>query len=122
MIYPYRCSKCGKEFEVVKGHEHSGDPESCECGAYGVRIFTPPVISEKCKIGGFKEYFNHGLGVPISSPGEAEAIAKSRDLIEVGNEKPATIRKEVEKMKETKPEYDMAGAMQMAAAMPDFEP
>lgn len=117
MIYPYRCSKCGNYFEIAKDSRYSGDPENCECGAFGIRVYTPPLISEKAKISNFKEYFNHGLGVPITTPGEENIIAKQRGLIEVGTEMPATIRKEVKRMDERKPEYNMAEAISMAAQM-----
>jgi putative FmdB family regulatory protein len=43
-LYPFRCDRCGQEFDVSRPISRAAEPAACPVdGGPGVRIFTPPV-------------------------------------------------------------------------------
>ena len=37
-IYEYRCTRCGRDFELVRTHQRADEPAACaECGAPSTR-------------------------------------------------------------------------------------
>ena len=45
--YDYRCTKCGREIEVMHGI-HATGPEACEaCGSAMLKVLSPPAIHFK---------------------------------------------------------------------------
>jgi putative FmdB family regulatory protein len=44
-IYEFRCTKCGKNFDVLRSREQAGAPAQCpDDGAAGQRLFTSSVV------------------------------------------------------------------------------
>jgi len=44
-IYEFRCTKCGKSFDVLRAREQAGAPAQCpHDGAAGQRLFTSAVV------------------------------------------------------------------------------
>jgi putative FmdB family regulatory protein len=84
MRYPYRCSDCSFEFDVVKSLKDIDQVEHCEkCGAVANRF-----IARTHFYGARVEdaEFNPGLGCVVKNRKHRESIARDRGLVEVGNE------------------------------------
>lgn len=44
-IYEFRCTKCGRSFDVVRPRAKAGDPAKCpDDGARGQRLFTSSIV------------------------------------------------------------------------------
>lgn len=56
------------------------------CGGYMVRVFRPKIYLAGTKVE--DAHYHHGLGQVVKSTQHAREIAKSKGLIEVGNESP----------------------------------
>lgn len=100
-IYDYDCSKCDKEYEIIKSiKEYTGLDPCPDCGNVGNRIFSCNVHFIGTKIEDAE--FNVGLGQVTKSKRHREELAKQKGLIEVGNENPEKIHKANESMREDK--------------------
>lgn len=102
MIYDYNCTEHG-EFEVYKPMSEAGSPSFCpQCQKEGVRIWNNRggFMGEKVE----HPEWNPALGCVTKSRKHAKQIADSRGLVEVGNEKPDTVHKEMNSLREAKRE------------------
>ncbi len=104
MIYDYRCLKCEFEFEVIKRLADIDRVENCpECGGSTDRFIGRAAHVHSSAGDWNRVEFNAGLGCWTKGNKHASQIAKSRGLIEVGNEKPDTIHKHFDQQrKETR--------------------
>lgn len=103
MIYPYRCKTCGHDFEIIcKVSEYQAEVpckgEGCEATAK--RYYTPHHVMGADDWNNTE--YNPGLGCVTRNRKHAREIAKSRGLIEVGNEKTESIHKEFDKKRADK--------------------
>lgn len=102
MNYDYKCKEHGV-FEIWKPMSEAAKPEHCPtCGTEGVRLWNNKsgFMGEKVE----HASFNPGLGCVVKSRRHASEIAASRGLVEVGNEKPDTVHKEMDSLREHKRE------------------
>ena len=102
MNYDYRCAEHGV-FEIFKSMHDAARKEACPtCGADMARLWncSGGFIGEKVE----HAQWNHALGCVVKSNKHAQQIAASRGMIEVGNEKPDTIHRELESAREAKRE------------------
>lgn len=108
--YPFRCKDCGSEFDLimrVSDYEKLQTAESgkritacTNCKGPAQRFYTP---HEVCGADDWNnQTWNQGLGCYTKSNKHARDIAKSKGLIEVGNEKTDTIHKEFDTKREEK--------------------
>lgn len=87
MVYEYFCSACSATTDVIKKVIDFERDESHEkCGTLMVRIFKPKIYLAQTAVE--DAHFHPGLGQVVKSTQHAREIAKSKGLIEVGNEKP----------------------------------
>jgi putative FmdB family regulatory protein len=92
MIYEYECPACKHFFEKVKHHSLYKEPENCEkCGTVADKLVSLPNINKP-----EEPEFNHGLGCWTKSKEHRNEIAKSRGLVEVGNDAPSNIHKDAD--------------------------
>lgn len=101
MVYPFKCTPCGLEFDVVKHHSKSSTKEKCPtCKNVADRVFTKLFfIGTKVE----DAEYNHGLGMVTKSKRHRNDEAKARGLVEVGNDaKPKDSRKHFEQAREKK--------------------
>lgn len=93
-IYAYRCT-CAAEWDVAKPMAELDRLEACpKCGAEngaGSRLI------QRANFSGAGDWntqcYHPALGQVVRNNAHARQIAKSRGLIEVGNEKPETLHK-----------------------------
>jgi hypothetical protein len=96
MIYAYHCENCNIDFDVVKSVEDYNREERCKCGSVGRKLFfTSKPIIDKHKA----EYYPT-FGKVINSKAHLKEEVKRTGAIEVGNEKPETIHKEMKALNE----------------------
>jgi len=83
--YDYACSKCEHAELITKSISAYNDPEHCpKCKTEMNRLISKTYFyGEKVE----ESYFNHGLGQVVRNSKHAAEIARSKGLIEVGNEK-----------------------------------
>jgi putative FmdB family regulatory protein len=84
MRYPYRCSECSFEFDVIKSLKDIDQVENCsDCGAVAERF-----IARTHFYGARVEdaEFNPALGCIVKNRKHRDSIARDRGLIEIGNE------------------------------------
>lgn len=86
MIYPYQCTSCRHEFEVIKSVRDIESPENCPvCDIISIRT-----IARSQSFFGATDWdtrhYNHALGMVVRSNKEAQKIARERGLVEIGNE------------------------------------
>jgi hypothetical protein len=86
MVYEYFCSACSASTDVVKSVYYFERDEKCKCDTLMVRIFKPKIYLAQTAVE--DAHFHPGLGQVVKSTQHAREIAKSKGLIEVGNEKP----------------------------------
>lgn len=99
--YDYFCEKCDADFEIIKSIKDYNKKEPCpSCGNEGERIFSCKVHILGAKIENAE--YNVGLGCITKSKKHRDEIAKSRGLIEVGNECPEKTEKAYSKQREEK--------------------
>lgn len=92
MLYAYECEKCGKTFDVVKPVDKHREKEfHCNQEAKRLFITSRPIIDHT-----WAEYYP-SLGTVVKSKYHRNELMKKNDLMEIGNEKPETIHKEMKK-------------------------
>jgi hypothetical protein len=93
MIYNYECDKCNVSFDVIKPVNLYNRPEPCTCGEIARKTFSisRPIIDKT------SNEYNPALGTVVKNKAHKQELMKQRGLIEVGNEKPETIHKEMNK-------------------------
>lgn len=84
MVYDYECNHCGHSCVVEKPISRSSTSEQCtKCGEnmhkLPSRFYHHGASVENA-------YFNHGLGCVVDNSRHAQQIAKSRGLVEIGND------------------------------------
>jgi hypothetical protein len=84
--YPYFCFKCNEETEVEKPLSDLNRPEICDCGQKMARMISEKVSFKGEKVGENQSYYHPALGCEVRSEAHARQIAKSKGLVEVGNE------------------------------------
>ena len=100
-IYDYFCEKCDKNYEIIKSiKEYKRDDPCPDCGVVGNRILSKEVFFTGTKIEDAE--WNPGLGAITKSKKHREELAKSKNLVEIGNENPDTIHKFFDKSREEK--------------------
>lgn len=100
-IYDYSCEKCDINFEVIKSiKEYDGKDQCPQCGNIGTRILSCQIYFAGTKIEDVE--YNPGLGCITKSKKHRDEIAKSRGLIEVGNECPEKTEQRYTKQREDK--------------------
>ena len=69
-IYEYRCSKCSKDFELMRPFSQADEPALCsDCGATGERLISV-----------FASTFGFGIQVPAKQPlRESSKKSKKKD-------------------------------------------
>ena len=93
MIYEYHCQEHGT-FEVYKPMDEAHTEEVCPtCKTPSVRIWANRggFYGEKVE----HPEWNPALGCVTKNSRHAKQIADSRGLVEIGNEKPDTVHKEM---------------------------
>ncbi len=81
--------------EVIKSMSDSGRVEFCpDCGTVMTRIFSPTQIVG-AKVG--EAEFNFGLGCVVKNKKHREELCRRRNLIEIGNEKPSSLKRLADK-------------------------
>lgn len=84
MRYPYRCSGCAFEFDVIKSVSIIDNVETCEkCSSVATR-FIARTHFYGAKVEDAE--FNPGLGCITKDRKHRARIARDRGLIEIGNE------------------------------------
>ena len=93
MIYEYECKEHGV-FEVLKSMDEAGKDEPCPtCQVIGSRLWN--------NRGGFTgekvehAEWNPALGCVIKNKKHRAEVAERKGLVEIGNEKPDTIHREM---------------------------
>lgn len=86
MVYSYKCSECGRNFEITKSLKDIDVNESCpKCEAPGIRAFAPSKIHlSKTKV--TEAEFNPGLGHVVKSAFHRQELCKQLGVVEVGND------------------------------------
>lgn len=83
--YPYICTACSHDFDVIKSVRQIDDPEACQkCGSICRRYLVP--VNFNGASDWDKAEYNPGLGCIVKNTKHRERIAKERGLIEVGSE------------------------------------
>lgn len=93
MIYEYECDTCNIKFDVVKSVDLYNRTEHCTCGKEARKLFNTsrPIVDRTQP-----EYYP-SLGQVVKSKAHKKEIMARKGLVEVGNEKPSTIHKEMKK-------------------------
>lgn len=93
--YPYECPACQFEFEVVKPVADIDQQETClKCGAVSNRYIGRTHFYGASDWKGAE--FDPSLGCVVRSNKHRRELAKRRGMVEIGNEKPETIHREME--------------------------
>ena len=99
-IYPYKCFECGNEFEFTARISEIDDTKvNCtKCGSL-LNSSHRKISSRQFFYGAKVEdaAFCNALGCVVKNNKHRQQIAKSRGMIEVGNEKPEVIHRHFEK-------------------------
>jgi len=92
MIYPYECNACSATTEFIRPSSMHTHCESCECGSTMRQVYSisRPIVDP------MEATYYPSLGTVVKSKRHRTELMKSRNLIEVGNEKPATIHKQMD--------------------------
>ena len=106
MRYPYFCVKCDIETEIEKPLAEIDRPEECECGQTMARMISEKVSFQGEKVAENQSYFHPSLGCEVRSDAHARQIAKSKGLVEVGNESMDHLRPESKKYELSRQDYD----------------
>lgn len=84
MIYEFLCKKCNVIDEIIRHHMDLEEPVICpDCNSEMKRHYVPVTVKTQ---GESIPYFHPALGQMVKSDSDAQDIAKSRGLVEVGNE------------------------------------
>lgn len=110
MTYEYQCESCGKSFDVIKSVRDMEVSENCpSCGEFAVRMFVPSRVHITGASVQHAEY-NPGLGCIVKNKQHRAELCKQKGVEEIGNEKPASIHKHFDKVREEKHEKSWADA------------
>lgn len=93
MIYEYECDACRKRWDVWKPVAEFNTLETCECGGPGRRRITGGAGFIGAKVE--DAAWHPALGQVVRNTSHARALAKERGMIEVGNESPDKIDREM---------------------------
>ena len=100
MIYPYICSVCGNEFEVIKSVKDIDEPEFCAvCENPGIRTISPLVSFRGISDWNFEPEYDPAFGTMIKSPAHRRKLAKAKGWEEVGTEPVDKIHKAADETK-----------------------
>jgi predicted nucleic acid-binding Zn-ribbon protein len=101
LIYPYICTSCSFEFEVIKHHKDIDIIEYCpSCGIIGNRTISKHQRIDSTAASDWnKKEYNPAFGKALT-PKEARREAKARQWTEVGDEPAHKIQKHFEKQRE----------------------
>jgi putative FmdB family regulatory protein len=93
MIYQYKCDECGNDFDVIRSVKDYNIETFCKCGVKARKVFSisRPIVDKTQP-----EYYP-SLGTVVKSKYHKSEIMKKKGLIEVGNEKPSTVHREMKK-------------------------
>lgn len=92
MIYPYRCSSCDHEFEVIKAVADIDRVELCpKCFGEGVRYISTTHFYGASDWHGAT--YNPGLGCVVESKKHQRQIMRDRGLEEIGTTPPEFLEK-----------------------------
>lgn len=95
--YEWKCETHGNWDVSVRIAERD-DPQPCPtCGTHGVKQLSAPNIDKSAAGGWNSQSYNPGLGCWTKNSKHASQIAKSRGLVEVGNEPVENIQKAQDK-------------------------
>jgi Zn ribbon nucleic-acid-binding protein len=92
MRYPYFCTQCDAEYEIVKSLDDIDRVENCDCGHAMSRKISPKIMFKNEKVAENQTYFHPALGCMVNSNTQAQRIAKERGLVEIGNDKQDALR------------------------------
>jgi Zn ribbon nucleic-acid-binding protein len=87
MRYPYYCSQCDAECEIIKSLDEIDRVEKCECGHAMARKISGQIGFKNEKVSENQTYFHPGLGCMVNSNSQAQRIAREHGFVEVGNDK-----------------------------------
>ena len=99
-LYDYECKKHG-DYAIYRSIKTYDGKDPCpKCGVAGLRVLKPGFQF----IGAAVQHaeFNPGLGCVVKNKKHRDEIAKSKNLIEVGNEKPQSLRRYAQQERENK--------------------
>lgn len=100
-LYDYFCQKCDADYEIIKSiKEYDGKDPCPQCGNVGSRILSKDIFFTGTKIEDAE--WNPGLGAITKSKKHRDELAKSKNLVEIGNENPDSIHKHFDKAREEK--------------------
>lgn len=105
MIYPYRCTKCKHEFDVIKSHKDIDRQETCDkCGETdAIRTIAKEQAFSKLAAGDWNTpHYNPALGKHFPSNSAARKEAKARGMEEIGNEPVEKIHKKYDNERKAK--------------------
>lgn len=91
--YDFQCLKCDKPFEVIESIKaYSGQGTCPSCGnASRERIFSSDIQFIGAAVESAE--YNPAFGQVVKNKAHRNELAKAKGLIEIGNEKPASIHK-----------------------------
>jgi len=91
MIYPYECNNCSSTVEHIRPSSMHTHCETCQCGGVMRQVFSiqKPIVDD------MEATYYTALGTVVKSKRHRSELMKRHGLIEVGNERPATIHKEM---------------------------
>ena len=92
MRYPYYCSQCDTECEIIKSLDDIDRVETCECGHKMARKISDKIGFKNEKVSENQSFFHPALGCVVNSNSQAQKIARERGLVEVGNDKMESLR------------------------------
>ena len=86
MVYAYKCSKCGRNFDIVKSVKDIDLAETCpSCESPAIRDFAPKKIHlSKTKV--THAEFNPGLGKVVKNEHHKKELCKQLGVTEIGND------------------------------------
>lgn len=86
MRYPYYCSQCDIETEVIKPLADIDMIEHCECGHAMARKISEKISFKNEKVSENQTFYHPALGRMVNSNAHAQKIAKEKGFVEVGND------------------------------------
>jgi putative FmdB family regulatory protein len=99
--YDYACNDCDREYEIYKSIKEYDGKDPCPfCGLVGRRLLSANIsfLGEKVE----SPEYNVGLGKVVRNSKHRAELAKSMNLVEIGNENPETFHNKFEKERESK--------------------
>jgi len=101
-VYPFRCTKCEHEFDIVESiKEYSGKATCPKCGYETTeRLWSADIYFSGTSVQNAE--YNPAFGGIVKNKKHRDELAKRHGLVEIGNEKPETIHKAAEQAREDK--------------------